>query len=90
LIEKTLQKKEWFEFSRLAGIDLAEHFRSFKTLAIVVAGLIDGINPCAFTVIVFFVSFLAFQGMQGGVGMYWISIYSGGFPYLYSRGFGDF
>lgn len=44
------------------SIDLIERFKGFRPLAIVGAGLIDGINPCAFTVIVFFISFLALQG----------------------------
>lgn len=35
-------------------------FLSFRSLAVLGAGLIDGINPCAFTVMVFFVSFLSF------------------------------
>jgi hypothetical protein len=38
------------------------YFESFTPLAVTAAGLVDGINPCAFTVIVFFVSFLALQG----------------------------
>lgn len=46
----------------LPAIDLIGRFRAFKPLAIVSAGLIDGVNPCAFTVIVFFMSFLALQG----------------------------
>ncbi len=37
----------------------AQRFRSLKPAAIAVAGLIDGINPCAFTTLVFFVSLLA-------------------------------
>lgn len=45
-------------------LDLLEHFRSFTPLAVASAGLIDGINPCAFTVIVFFVSFLSLQGYR--------------------------
>ena len=45
-------------------VDLTERFRAFKPLAIVGAGLIDGINPCAFTVIVFFISYLALQGYR--------------------------
>lgn len=45
-------------------IDLISHFKSFSPVAIVGAGLIDGINPCAFTVIVFFISFLALQGYK--------------------------
>lgn len=37
-------------------------FKSFSWLTIITAGLIDGINPCAFTVLIFFISFLAFAG----------------------------
>jgi cytochrome c biogenesis protein CcdA len=43
---------------------LIAHFKTFTPLVIVSAGLIDGINPCAFTVIVFFISFLALQGYK--------------------------
>lgn len=39
-----------------------EMFKGFSTLAIAIAGLIDGVNPCAFTVIVFFISFLSVYG----------------------------
>jgi glutaredoxin-related protein len=46
------------------GFDIVKHFLSFTPLAVVSAGLIDGINPCAFTVIVFFMSFLGFQGYR--------------------------
>jgi hypothetical protein len=44
--------------------DLLEHFKSITLAAIASAGLVDGINPCAFTVIVFFISFLALQGYR--------------------------
>ena len=37
-------------------------FQSFTPLAVLGAGLVDGINPCAFTVLVFFISFLTFAG----------------------------
>lgn len=37
-------------------------FSGMSATAIIGAGLIDGINPCAFAVIVFFVSFLAVYG----------------------------
>ncbi len=46
------------------GIDLLARFKSFGPLAIVGAGLVDGVNPCAFTVIVFFISFLTFAGYR--------------------------
>ncbi len=45
-------------------IDLISRFKDFRLFTIVSAGLIDGINPCAFTVIVFFISFLALQGYK--------------------------
>lgn len=45
-------------------VDLLAHFKSFVPAAVVFAGLSDGVNPCAFTVIVFFISFLALQGYR--------------------------
>jgi glutaredoxin len=44
--------------------DLLQRFHAFKPIAIAGAGLADGVNPCAFTVIVFFVSYLALQGYR--------------------------
>lgn len=52
------------EKADLTSIDLVSRFKAFKPLAIISLGLIDGVNPCAFTVIVFFVSFLALQGYK--------------------------
>jgi len=62
-ITKTSKRKAIQEF-KLPSIDLVERFRSFESLAVIGAGLIDGINPCAFTVLVFFISFLALQGYR--------------------------
>lgn len=42
--------------------DLISRFKLMAPLGVVVAGLIDGVNPCAFAVIIFFISFLALQG----------------------------
>jgi cytochrome c biogenesis protein CcdA len=56
-----LKSKSFLEFS---PVDLVAHFKSFVPAAVVFAGLSDGINPCAFTVIVFFISFLALQGYR--------------------------
>lgn len=42
--------------------EVIKRFSSFGILTIIGAGLIDGINPCAFTVLVFFISFLSFAG----------------------------
>ncbi len=44
--------------------DPLAYFKSFVPLSVIIAGLEDGINPCAFTVIVFFISFLALQGYR--------------------------
>jgi len=43
---------------------LIEHFGTIAPLTVAGAGLVDGINPCAFTVIVFFISFLSVQGYR--------------------------
>jgi cytochrome c biogenesis protein CcdA len=41
-----------------------EHFGTIAPWTVAGAGLVDGINPCAFTVIVFFISFLSLQGYR--------------------------
>jgi MFS family permease len=46
------------------GLDLVKYFSGLSPLVILGAGLIDGVNPCAFTVIVFFISYLALQGYR--------------------------
>jgi len=46
--------------------DVVKYFKNLGPFAIMAAGFIDGINPCAFTVIVFFMSFLFFQGYKKG------------------------
>lgn len=62
LIEVELGRAKGFALKPREGADPVRHFFTFTPLAILAAGLIDGINPCAFTVIVFFMSFLALQG----------------------------
>lgn len=44
--------------------DLLHKFSSFSPLAVIAAGLFDGINPCAFTVLIFFISFLTLMGYK--------------------------
>lgn len=46
-----------------AGI--VERFKSFGVLTVAFAGLVDGLNPCAFATLVFFISYLALSGRQG-------------------------
>ncbi len=45
--------------SEAGGSSIVERFEEIGPLAIIGAGLIDGINPCAFATILFFVSYLA-------------------------------
>lgn len=45
-----------------ARSDLARSYEDLGVVVVVSAGLLDGINPCAFTVIIFFVSYLAYMG----------------------------
>lgn len=40
-------------------------FEQFGPLAVAGAGLLDGVNPCAFTTMIFFVSYLAMVGRKG-------------------------
>ncbi len=44
--------------------DLIDFFKNFSVFTVIGNGLIDGINPCAFAVIVFFISFLGVYGYR--------------------------
>jgi len=50
------------EQCRQAIIDRPENW---TVLTVLLAGLIDGLNPCAFATLVFFISYLAFTGRRG-------------------------
>ncbi len=43
---------------------IMERFSRFSMIGIICAGLLDGINPCAFATIVFFISYLIFIGRR--------------------------
>jgi cytochrome c biogenesis protein CcdA len=47
-----------------ARTDLLDVFKGISVLTVIGSGLIDGINPCAFAVVVFFMSFLAVYGYR--------------------------
>ena len=48
------------------GVELArERAEAFTTAAVLTAGLLDGINPCAMATLVFFISLLAVSGFRG-------------------------
>lgn len=44
---------------------IVEKFKNLGVLAVIGGGLVDGINPCAFTTLIFFISYLAFVGRKG-------------------------
>jgi cytochrome c biogenesis protein CcdA/thiol-disulfide isomerase/thioredoxin len=48
----------------LPQTNITEAFNKIPLFLIITSGLIDGINPCAFAVIVFFVSFLSVYGYR--------------------------
>jgi cytochrome c biogenesis protein CcdA len=48
-----------------AASSIIERFRSLSLPTVLAAGLVDGLNPCAFVTLVFFVSYLAFMGREG-------------------------
>ncbi|MBU1911951.1 MAG: metallophosphoesterase [Candidatus Omnitrophica bacterium] len=77
VIEKTLTEPENAEATSLTKEDVAayeapgaadslilQRFASFSAFTVGMAGFLDGLNPCAFTTIVFFISFLAFVGYR--------------------------
>jgi cytochrome c biogenesis protein CcdA len=43
---------------------IIERFSRFSIFGIILAGLLDGINPCAFATLIFFVSYLVFIGKR--------------------------
>ena len=44
--------------------NVKRRFETFSPVSVVAAGLLDGVNPCAFAVLVFFISYLAFTGRE--------------------------
>jgi len=55
----------WEELDAEIGAQsILGRFRSMGVLAVVAAGLLDGVNPCAFATILFFVSYLAISRRQ--------------------------
>ncbi len=69
LVEKyqsTGAEPVWRDFDpQAAEASIIERFRSFGPLTVVFAGLVDGLNPCAFATLAFFVSYLTLSGRRG-------------------------
>ena len=47
-----------------ASDEIVKRFNAFGTLAVAGAGLLDGINPCAFATIIFFISYMSLVGRR--------------------------
>jgi thiol-disulfide isomerase/thioredoxin len=52
------------EETKKAEQSIIERFKSFGVLAILLAGLIEGMNPCALATLVFFISYLTMVGRK--------------------------
>jgi cytochrome c biogenesis protein CcdA/thiol-disulfide isomerase/thioredoxin len=59
----------WENWEETAGEfaqeSIIERFASFGVFTVIFAGLVDGLNPCAFATLVFFVSYLTISGRKG-------------------------
>lgn len=56
----------WENYDKSAGQGhLIERFKELGKFGILLAGLIDGLNPCAFATIIFFVSYLSISNRKG-------------------------
>jgi cytochrome c biogenesis protein CcdA/glutaredoxin len=63
---ETGTERTWDDFDPKEGEKgIVDRFLSFGVLTVLGAGLIDGLNPCAFATLVFFISYLAFTGRRG-------------------------
>ena len=59
-------ERVWADFNAEKGEQgIIERFKSFGVFTVVFAGLVDGLNPCAFATLVFFVSYLTLSGHKG-------------------------
>ena len=57
--------KVWEAFDEEQGSsNIINQFRSMSWLTVVLAGLVDGLNPCAFATLIFFVSYLTISGRK--------------------------
>jgi cytochrome c biogenesis protein CcdA len=53
---------EWEDQRASLEGDLVQRFRQFGPLTVAIAGLVDGLNPCAFATIIFLISYLTLYG----------------------------
>ncbi len=59
-------ERVWKDFDTAnAQNTLIERFRALGPLTVVFAGLVDGLNPCAFATLIFLISYLSFSERKG-------------------------
>ncbi len=59
-------ERTWDDYDpEQAGQALVDRFKKFGVLTVLGAGLIDGLNPCAFATLIFFISYMTFTGRRG-------------------------
>jgi cytochrome c biogenesis protein CcdA/glutaredoxin len=62
-------ERVWQDWQEAAGEvaqkSIVERFQSLGAFTVVLAGLVDGLNPCAFATLIFFVSYLTLSGRKG-------------------------
>ncbi|HIE27724.1 TPA: DUF1573 domain-containing protein [Candidatus Poribacteria bacterium] len=66
--EKEGTGRPWEDAEKMrseAKESIIARFRKLGPFAVMAAGLVDGINPCAFATIIFFMSYLALVGRKG-------------------------
>jgi len=64
--EKLGKGEDIYSKSGESKADILARFQRFGFWTVLGAGLLDGVNPCAFATIIFFVSFLTFAGFKRG------------------------
>lgn len=62
MVKKIKKENKSTEYFNLNSIERTEDFVSLALLPVLYAGLVDGINPCAFATIIFLISYLGYLG----------------------------
>ena len=67
--------------TKRAEQSIIERFKSFGVLAILLAGLIEGMNPCALATLVFFISYLTMVGRKRKE-IFWVGVGFSGIAFV--------
>jgi hypothetical protein len=61
----------WSSAEKGEGTEPSDLFKTFSVLTVIGAGLLDGVNPCAFATLIFFISYLIKRSSPGGTSCLW-------------------